>query len=176
MSKRINNHLKKHYSNYNLSFLKKYYPELNLTNKILDVGTGHYRNLKFFHELGFKNLYGIDKNIPEPIFKDKNFKVRFLQHNIEEGLPYETKSFDVVLCNYVLMFIASQKQQYVVNELLRVTKKFLIIETNKMKKETKNTEYQSYSFNSFFEWIEENKEFEVLQKRKYYEKLLIRRI
>jgi len=47
MAKNINNHLRNHYSNYNLLFLKRYFSELNIKdNKILDVGTGHFRNLR----------------------------------------------------------------------------------------------------------------------------------
>ena len=57
MSYLINNHLKDGYSDYNLLFLKKYHKELNLTNKILDVGCGHFRNLFLFYQIGFKNLY-----------------------------------------------------------------------------------------------------------------------
>ncbi|MGK0469366.1 MAG: hypothetical protein ACJAX4_004727, partial [Clostridium sp.] len=45
MAKNINNHLRNHYSNYNLLFLKRYFNELNIKDKILDVGTGHFRNL-----------------------------------------------------------------------------------------------------------------------------------
>ena len=57
MSFLINNHLKEGYSDYNLLFLKRYHQELNLNNKILDVGFGHYRNLYLFYKVVFKNLY-----------------------------------------------------------------------------------------------------------------------
>lgn len=94
MAKRINNHLRNGYSDFNLLFLKRYYSELDLKNKILDVGTGHFRNLKLFNELGFKELYGIDKNVPESKFE---LNVKFKLADIENGLPYQDKEFDIVL-------------------------------------------------------------------------------
>ena len=83
MAKNINNHLRNHYLNYNLLFLKRYFSESNIKdNKILDVGTGHFRNLRLFYEMGFKNLWGIDKNIPEPL-ACKNLRVDFCRRDIE---------------------------------------------------------------------------------------------
>lgn len=173
MSKRINNHLRDGYSKFNLLFLKRYIQELNKKSKILDVGTGHYRNLKLFNEIGFNNLFAIDKNIPDPIHKiDVDLKIK----NIENGLPYDTQKFDVVLCNFVLMFIDPLKINFVLDELMRVTNKFLVIETMPMMKGTKETEYKDYNFNEICKYIASNEDFEILQKRNYYEKLLIRRV
>lgn len=173
MAKRINNHLRNGYSDFNLLFLKKYYSDLDLKNKILDVGTGHFRNLKLFNELGFKELYGIDKNVPESKFE---LNVKFELADIENGLPYQDKEFDIVLCNFVLMFIDPLAQELVVNELLRVSKKFIIIETYRLNKNTKETEYKEYSFSKICSWIENSKEFEIIEKKKYYEKILVRRV
>lgn len=176
MSKRINNHLHNHYSDYNLLFLKRYLSELNINNKILDVGTGHFRNLRLFYELGFNELYGIDKNIPDPIFKDKNFKINFILRNIEQGLPYKDKEFDIVLCNYVLMFINPSKLNFVLDEIMRVCNKFVVIETNKSKTKALHTEFKDYSFKSISDYIENNKDFKLLDKKCYYEKLFLRRV
>lgn len=173
MAKRINNHLRDGYSDFNVLFLKKYYSELDLKNKILDVGAGHFRNLKLFNELGFNQLYGIDKNIPEPKFQ---LDIEFELADIENGLPYQDKEFDIVLCNFVLMFIDPLKQEFVINELLRVSKKFIIIETYRLNKNTKETEYKDYSFSEICYWIEKNKKYEILEKKKHYEKLLVRSV
>jgi hypothetical protein len=43
----MSNHLKNGYSNHIFKFISKFYEELDLKNSILDVGCGHYRNLKF---------------------------------------------------------------------------------------------------------------------------------
>lgn len=93
MAKLINNHLKFGYSDYNLLFIKRYYRELSLGDKILDVGCGHYRNLYLFKNLGFYNFYGIDKLLPEPslsIESDSTFSVDFVHKDIIEGLLYST--------------------------------------------------------------------------------------
>ena len=50
------NGLRSGYSSYNLLFLKRYYQELNKDYKVLDVGTGHFRNLRLFSEVGIKKL------------------------------------------------------------------------------------------------------------------------
>lgn len=176
MAKRINNHLRKGYSKYNLLFLKRYHSKLELDNKILDVGCGHYRNLRLFYEIGFKELYGVDKNVPEPIFKDKRFKINFKMMDIEKGLPYENKYFDVVLCNYVLMFIYPNKLNFVLDELLRVTKRFCIIETLKPSYEALNGDIKDYRFSDIVEYIKNNEEFEILDQKNYYERLTIRRV
>lgn len=175
MSFLINNHLKTGYSNYNLFFLKHYYQELSLSNKILDVGCGHYRNLYLFYQLGFKELYGIDRLIPQPIELPKRFKVNFIQNDIIQGLPYKAKEFDIVLCNYLLMFIPREKLSYVLNEILRVTKVFCIIETQKQFHEAKNSQLMQYDFKEIVQYIKNSDEFEILDTKIYKEKLILRR-
>ncbi|HEY5523802.1 MAG TPA: class I SAM-dependent methyltransferase [Clostridium sp.] len=175
MAKNINNHLRNHYSNYNLLFLKRYFSELNIKdNKILDVGTGHFRNLRLFYEMGFKNLWGIDKNIPEPL-ACKNLRVDFCRRDIENGLPYQDEIFDIVLCNYVLMFIAPKRLNFVLGELLRVSKVFLIIETFKHPDKAKTTDVNEYDFKDIVKFFENRNDIEILDKKNYYEKILVRR-
>lgn len=176
MSFLINNHLKEGYSDYNLLFLKKYNSELKLNNKILDVGCGHYRNLYLFYKVGFKNLYGIDKLTPDPSEKPKRFKVNFIKRDINKGLPYEDMEFDVVLCNFVLMFISPENLCNVLQELFRVTKMFCVIETQKPFYEAKNSEIMDYNFKDIVTYIENHGEFEIIDKKNYKEKLMIRRI
>lgn len=175
MSFLISNHLKQGYSKYNLFFLKHYYQELNLDNKILDIGCGHYRNLYLFYQLGFKTLYGIDRALPKPSEKPKRFEVNFTKKDIIQGLPYKEKEFDIVLCNYVLMFISKDKLAYVIQELLRVTKVFCIIETQKQFYEAKNTQIEQYDFQKIVQYIKNNSEFEILDEKIYKEKLILRR-
>lgn len=166
------NHLQNGYSNYNLLFLKRYSCELNKNSKVLDVGAGHFRNLKLFNEVGLKKLYGIDKNIPYCKF---NLNVDFILQDIENGLPYKNEEMDIVLCNYVLMFISIERIAFVLEELLRVCKNFLIIETYPQYKKSKKSELKDYNFNSIFEYINRKKSFQVLDLKKS-EKFIIRRI
>ena len=176
ISKLINNHLRDGYSDYNLLFLKKYVNELNTNYKILDVGCGHYRNLYLFYKIGFKNLYGIDKLLPDPSEKPKNFKVTFTQRDILEGLPYKNKEFEIVLCNFVLMFIKSECLFQVLDELLRVAGHFCIIETQRQFYKGANSQIKDYKFKDIIKHIEINGEFEILDKKIYKEKLIIRRL
>lgn len=53
-------HLRNHYSDLVFQFVKENTDELFTGMSILDVGTGHMRNLKLFEMLGFKELYGLD--------------------------------------------------------------------------------------------------------------------
>lgn len=178
MSKRINNHLRNGYSDYNLLFLKKYHTELNLNDEILDIGCGHYRNLHLFYKIGFKNLNGIDKYLPDPNSnrQDVDFSVNFIQEDIVNGLPYQDKSFNIVLCNFVLMFIEPAAIKYVIDEILRVTQEFCIIETQKQFNKSKNSEMKDYDFQYIATYIETNTEFEVIDKKIYKEKLMLRRV
>ncbi|WP_194192673.1 class I SAM-dependent methyltransferase [Clostridium chrysemydis] len=175
MSKLINNHLRNGYSDYNLMFLKRYIDTLDSTNTILDVGCGHYRNLYLFYKIGFKNLYGIDKLIADPSDKPKRFKVNFINRDITYGLPYENKQFDVVLCNFVLMFIPLDKLEMVIEDILRVTKGYLIIETQKQFYKGNKSEIEDYRFGDIKKIIEKNTEFEILDFKSYKEKLILRR-
>lgn len=175
MSYLINNHLKDGYSDYNLLFLKKYHKELNLTNKILDVGCGHFRNLFLFYQIGFKNLYGIDRLLPLPSKKHRGFKVQYINADIIHGLPYEDKEFDIVLCNFVLMFIPPERLLFVLGELLRVTNKFCVIETQKQFYKAQNSFRVPYNFKKILKYIENNDDFEIVDKKIYKEKLIARR-
>ena len=172
----LNNHLKRGYSTYNLLFLKKFSNDINLNNKILDVGCGHYRNLFFLYKIGFRNLYGVDILIPRPVLKDKDFKVEFKNEDITLGLSYKNKEFNIVLVNFVLMFIPQDKLLFVIAEILRVTNKYVIIETQQQYYKAKNGFIQPYSFKKIYSYIENSDEFEILDLKIYKEKLIARRI
>lgn len=170
-NKNITNHLTNGYSDFVFSFLLRNNKDLSLTNKILDVGCGHYRNLKLFEKLGFNNLSGVDRNVSNNPLKTN---ISFIQMDIEkELLPYENKNFKIVLCNYVLMFIKPERLNFVINELLRVCSCYLLIET--YPKKSSGMFYENYDFKNIVKYIKNNNEFEVIQQRNYYEKLLIRR-
>ena len=92
--------------------------------KILDAGCGNGRNLKWFYNAGFE-IHGTDTNIQGlqhckeiyPLQKDNFIKVRI------EKLPYETNSFDHVICNAVLHFAENLNHfLQMLNELLRILK------------------------------------------------------
>jgi tellurite methyltransferase len=165
-------HLRNHYSDLVLLFLKNHADELIADMPILDVGTGHMRNLKLFEMLGFKELYALDiDKTDNPL--GVNYK-SFIQRDITQGLPFENESFDIVLCNYVLMFIDPENMKFVVDELCRVSKKYILMETCRRKKlNTKTTNYTDYKFEEIVPLIPSD--FEIVKVRYYYEKLIVRR-
>jgi len=169
------NHLRNYYSKYVFQFVTKYIDDLNLDMKIIDAGAGHLRNLKLLQEFGFKNLYALDKEETDnPLKVDLR---EFKKCDIEKGIPYTNKSFDIVLCNFVLMFIDPLLINFVIGELLRITKDFLIIETNKQKyKKCNTTHFKNYNFMNIVSEIEKNPDFELIQVRKYHEKIIARRV
>ena len=168
------NHLRNGYSAYVFSFFKKHIKSLDTEMKIGDIGAGHLRNLKLFEELGFKNLYAMDREKTDNPLK-VNLK-RFVLQALENGIPFPDRFFDITLCNFVLMFIEDSKIEYVLDELMRVTNVFLIIETNKKRHTVKNkTFHKDYDFNHIVNYLKKNPDFEILQVKKSHEKIKIRR-
>lgn len=169
------NHLKKYYSDYNLFFLKKFKREIKSDYYFLDVGCGHLRNSFFFHELGFKNITAIDWQIPKPIFDFRNTQIKFIQHDIKNEFPFEENYFDVVFCNYVLMFIDENDLIGTLKNLSKVVRKFLIIEVYDLEKNLKRqneTDFTEYNFNKIISYYENNSEF-IIRHKKYDGKLIL---
>lgn len=155
-------------------FIKIYINELDTSMRIGDMGAGHLRNLKLFEELGFCNLYALDREKTDNPMK-VNLK-EFVIQDLENGIPYPDYYFDITLCNYVLMFIDQLNIKTVLDELLRVTNKFLVIETYPKKHVEKiKTFYKDYDFLKIADYINKSTDFEILQVRNYYEKLIARR-
>jgi hypothetical protein len=168
------NHLKNGYSDYVIMFLKKHAKELSLQMRVGDIGAGHLRNLKLFEILKFKNLYALDREETDNPLEVNLSK--FVLQDLEDGIPFPDRFFDITLCNFVLMFIDKKKQNFVIDELLRVTDNFLIVETYPKKHRVKHkTFHREYDFKEIVNHIENNPDFEVMQVREFYEKLLVRR-
>jgi ubiquinone/menaquinone biosynthesis C-methylase UbiE len=93
-------------------------------DKILDVGCGNGRNLKWFYNTGFE-VHGTDINNEKlqyckelyPLQKD-NFIFA-----TAEKMPYESNYFDHIICNAVLHFAVDLSQYLnMFQELLRILK------------------------------------------------------
>ena len=90
--------------------------------KILDVGCGYGTSLKYFHSIGYKNIYGIDpdndliKTIPKEIAEIKS--------GVAQKIPYPDESFDVIFVNGALHHIPTLKAAYeeAIKEMDRVLK------------------------------------------------------
>lgn len=103
--------------------------ELAPFESLMDAGCNCGPNLCLIKEKfpGVK-LAGIDVNekaIEEAhrLLPDANIKIG----NIKDELPFESKSFDIVLADAVLMYVGPEKIKNVMSELNRVTKKGIIL-------------------------------------------------
>ena len=101
----------------------KFHELVNDKNKkIIDVGCGYGTSLKYFHSLGYKNIYGIDpdndltKTLPREIAEIKN--------GVAQKIPYPDESFDVVFVNGALHHMPIRKETYkeAIKEMDRVLK------------------------------------------------------
>lgn len=89
--------------------------EHNPSAKLLDVGCGDgRRTMRFAERIGTDDIVGIDA---------KNFGVSFgfVRGNINEGLPFEDGTFDVVISRYVVEHVSST--DLFVKEIYRVLKR-----------------------------------------------------
>lgn len=103
--------------------------ELAPFENLLEGGCNCGPNLRLIKQKfpGVK-LTGIDIN--EDAVKEANRLLpdaRIRVGNIEESLPFEDKSFGVVLVDAVLIYVSPEKIKQVMNELARVAKKGIIL-------------------------------------------------
>lgn len=98
--------LEKIISPYLLYFLKTYVNELNLDNNILDLGSGKWRHANFMNRIGFKNITCVDRySFP----KQPNF-ITYIEHNLEEKIPFLQSKFDIIIATFLFMFIKNRQQ------------------------------------------------------------------
>ena len=91
---------------------------------ILEVGCNRGYQLNVLQEQGFTNLWGIDINKNALILARENKNL-----NIVEGsafdLPFKDNFFDLVFTSGLLIHISPDDMPSVMNELYRVTKRFI---------------------------------------------------
>lgn len=169
----IANHLAKGYSVFVFSFLRNYVSKISRETNILDVGCGRSRNLRLFHYFHFPNLMGIDRVASN----DHDFH-DFKLVEIQDGLPFNSQFADVVLCNFVLMFVQPDRLEFVVKELLRVSSRYLILELNRPNFYVRQSTYMfAYDFKDILNIILTDGNFTILKKTdgKISQRLLIER-
>ena len=138
---------------------------------VLDVGCGHGRHLNLFYNLGFINLTGID--IVKRNYLCKKYK--YIKLDIREEFseePLLQQNYDIVLCNFVLMFIEPKYQIEIIDKLLKLTNRYLLIETRKI---GGNYSHPCYIQN-FYYYLQTKKEFEITYYNENKERMTIKRI
>ncbi len=106
--------------------LKARYDNLN---KVLDVGCGSGRNLRYFLRNGYE-VFGID-TAPQAIEAVKQLSAELAPKNslenfmvcTAESLPYDDASFDLIICSAVLHFARDEQHFYnMLSSIFRVLK------------------------------------------------------
>lgn len=128
--RRTANQLKRGYSSYLLRILAQTATDLMAEDSILDVGCGHLRNLTLLRELGYRRLSGLDLYPPRPV---RGTRVTYRQGDLRDGLPYPDRSHQLVLCQHVLMFLEPEAIESALQELIRVSDRYIIIETSRLR-------------------------------------------
>lgn len=93
--------------------------------RVLDAGCGTGRNIQTLLELGAQEVTGIDLtpsllDISKKKFADSG-KVKLFLHDLNEKLPFEDESFDIIVCCKTLPHVHNIKN--VIKEFSRVLKR-----------------------------------------------------
>ncbi len=96
----------------------------HIDEKILDVGCGNGRNLKWFYNNNY-SVFGIDSDVEKIEEIKKCYPNQHENFNVSkaENLPFENESFHHIICNAVLHFAKSDAHFFeMFSELIRVLK------------------------------------------------------
>lgn len=103
-------------------FAIKFFPE---TGRILDLGAGQGQDTRFFAEKGF-SVVSTDFSVGAlEIAKSKTdlkLDISYEIADLEEKLPYEDNSFDIVYSHMAIHYFDNLTTQKIINEILRVLK------------------------------------------------------
>lgn len=114
---------------------------------VIDIGCGNCRNTRFMRNQGFHEVKPVDMAPPNKCITCVLGK---------DPLPFRKGYADVILCNYVLMFLDGQECKQIFNEILRVAAPgcYLMVELYPAKDSYMNTEaaclrYQKALYEAF---------------------------
>ena len=124
---------------------------------LLEVGCGFGRNIKYIVENYSHPLEITGTDISKPMLTTaKNYlkkvpRSRFLLRKANVlDLPFKNRSFDMVLCHGVLMHVKPKEIKKAIKELLRVSKKSLIVvEQNDAVKPLRQKNYQKINYYTY---------------------------
>lgn len=114
---------------------------------VLDIGCGTGALCKKFYEEGLE-VTGVDPSkgmINQGRKKLKNLPIKLIQINPGEKLPFEDKSFDIVITSYVAHGLKKDERIKLYKEMKRLAKKIIIVHDYN---ETRST------ITNIVEWLE----------------------
>lgn len=82
----------------------------NLTDIVVDMGCGNGRNTNFMKNMGYQTV------IPLDMAGDFGHKCVLGV----DSIPLADNSANIILCNYILMFLSPQEREHTLNEIKRV--------------------------------------------------------
>ncbi|NUM25357.1 MAG: class I SAM-dependent methyltransferase [Candidatus Buchananbacteria bacterium] len=98
---------------------KNYFPK---TGKLLEIGCGQGRDAAFFAGLGYTVTATDISDQAIKYAKELSDKVKFIQLDTAEGLPFEDASFDVVYSYLALHYFDHETTKAIFTEIHRVLK------------------------------------------------------
>jgi pseudaminic acid biosynthesis-associated methylase len=105
----------------NAQFLKGIEPDV----KILEVGSNVGNQLLCLQKAGFKNLYGIElQSYAVEMSKNRTNNINMIRGSAFD-IPYKDGYFDIVFTSGLLIHIAPQDINNVMDEIYRCTKRFI---------------------------------------------------
>lgn len=132
---------------------------LGLTSyaNVLDVGCGTGALCSVLHEKGFE-VTGIDpadKMVRIAQNHSENKTITFIQANVLESLPFETKTFDLSIASYVTHGLQKSERKQMYAEMSRVSKSKVIIYDYNQKRGV---------MTSIIEWLERGDYFNFIKE------------
>ena len=91
---------------------------------IIEFGCNRANQLKVLERQGFKNLWGIDVNTEAINIAKQNTQLNVFECSAFDT-PFKDKSFDLVFTSGVLIHIAPENLNKILDEMYRVSKKYI---------------------------------------------------
>ncbi len=103
-------------------FSIKYFP---MTGSLLDLGAGQGQDSRFFAEKGYivtATEYS-ETAIDLATNQKPELKVKYVTHNLEDILPFDDQTFDIVYSHLSIQFFDNETTEKIFTEINRVIKK-----------------------------------------------------
>lgn len=102
-------------------FALNYFPK---KGKLLDLGAGQGQDSRFFSEIGYEvTATEYSETAVELAIKNKpELKINYLVHDLNDSLPFENESFDVVYSHLSIQFFDNQTTETIFKEINRILK------------------------------------------------------